>query len=64
VHIVSRVDSERQASAEIEDRLAIALFATMERLDPTGHDDWDALSDADKEYYRVCAEAVLVEANA
>lgn len=44
------------------DRLGCRLFEEMERLDPSlAPVDWDALSEREHEFYRLCVLAVLSE---
>lgn len=44
------------------DRLAIYLFEIMENLSPDGN-SWDTLEDADKKYYRICIERLVMKAD-
>ena len=43
------------------ERLAARLHERMEHLDPSGALPWGNLADADPEFYRACAESMLIE---
>ena len=40
--------------------LAEFLFFTMERLDPTGTETWNDLTEIDRDFYRACTRALIL----
>ena len=55
--------ADRPALEENEaiDRLAQRLYWKMEHLDPSEEPDWEKLNDWDKDNYRLCVEAVVLD---
>jgi hypothetical protein len=49
------------ARGDTLDRLAKRLYEIMERLDPTHIPSWECVADLDKEFYRTCVKAVVIE---
>lgn len=43
----------------IEMKLAERLYETMEHLDPSSDLPWDALTDRQREFYRLCVDALV-----
>jgi hypothetical protein len=54
------------ACSEAVETLAEALFLKMEHLEPTedGGSGWGGLSERQREFYRLCVKAILVEREA
>lgn len=43
----------------VEMKLAKRLHETMEHLDPSSDASWDALSEREREFYRLCVDALI-----
>ncbi len=55
------LSQKRQADDEAIDALAKRLHWKMEHLDPTDDDDWEKMSDRQREFYRISVESLLEE---
>lgn len=54
------LSEEALRSAAVE-RLAAALFRKMEHLEPTTGEEWGALDEPAKDFYRYCVRSLAVE---
>ena len=69
VHPGARADSVGTVAPETDSRsrekhvwsLARRLHGKMEQLDPTEDDDWENLSERQREFYRLCVESIFDE---
>jgi len=52
---------KRRAGDEAIEALARRLHWKMEHLDPTDEDDWEKLSDRQREFYRISIVSLLEE---
>ena len=55
------VSKEAGAPGERVERLARVLHWKMEHLEPTDRPDWVTLTEREKDLYRLCIEAILME---
>ena len=55
-YVIARLQSPDEAMIEAQ---AVALHAKMEHLEPTFDSEWEALNERQKEFYRLCVEALL-----
>ena len=59
VVIANRASGEVLPPEDPVERLARVLHAKMEHLDPTDDPDWESLTEQQREFYRLCIEALL-----
>lgn len=59
--MMSKKAQEAELGSADLDALAERLHAKMEHLDPTEDEDWGALPDARREFYRLCVTDVIFQ---